>query len=104
MLLQTTQADADTIVTVQSIRLDALIAPQFGEDMRQIVNGGAQRIVLDIGAVQIIDSSGLAILVSILKALNGQNGSMVIRNASPTVLNLFKLTRMDRVFTITAKV
>ena len=99
MQLHTTQAGADTIVTVQASRLDASFAPQFKNDMMEIVNGGARRIVLDMSAVKLIDSSGLGTLVSILKALNGQ-GSIVIRGASPTVLGLFKLTRMDRVFTI----
>lgn len=99
MQLHTTQAGADTIVAVQASRLDASFAPQFKTDMMEIVNGGARRIVLDMSAVKLIDSSGLGTLVSILKALNGQ-GSIVIRGASPTVLGLFKLTRMDRVFTI----
>lgn len=99
MQLHTTQSGADTIVTVQASRLDASFAPQFKTDMMEIVNGGARRIVLDMSAVKLIDSSGLGTLVSILKALNGQ-GSIVIRGASPTVLGLFKLTRMDRVFTI----
>jgi anti-sigma B factor antagonist len=99
MQLDITQSGTDTIVAVHAPRLDASFAPQFKTDMMEIVNGGARRIVLDMRAVKLIDSSGLGTLVSILKALNGQ-GSIVIRGASPTVLGLFKLTRMDRVFTI----
>ena len=99
MQLTTTQSGADTLVTVQAPRLDASLAPEFKAEMMTIVNGGAKRIILDMGAVKLIDSSGLGTLVSILKALNGQ-GSIVIRGASQSVLSLFKLTRMDRVFTI----
>lgn len=99
MQLHITQAGADTIVAVHASRLDASIAPQFKTDMMEIINGGARRIVLDMSAVKLIDSSGLGTLVSLLKSLNGQ-GSIVIRGPSPTVLGLFKLTRMDRVFTI----
>jgi anti-sigma B factor antagonist len=101
MQLNTSQSGADTIVAVHSPRLDASFAPQFKTEMMEIVNGGARRIVLDMSVVKLIDSSGLGALVSILKALNGQ-GSIVIRGASPSVLGLFKLTRMDRVFTVEA--
>lgn len=99
MQLEISHSGTDTLVAVHAPRLDASFAPQFKADMMEIVNAGARRIVLDMSAVKLIDSSGLGTLVSILKALNGQ-GSIVIRGASPTVLGLFKLTRMDRVFTI----
>jgi anti-sigma B factor antagonist len=101
MQLNVSQVGTDTLVAVHSPRLDASVAPQFKTEMTEIVNNGAKRIVLDMAAVKLIDSSGLGTLVSILKLLNGQ-GSIVIRGASPSVLGLFKLTRMDRVFTIEA--
>ena len=99
MQLKITQTAADAVVEVQSLRLDASAAPQFKTEMLELVNNGAKHIVLDLSVVKLVDSSGLGSLVSILKALGGQ-GSIVIRGASPSVLGLFKLTRMDRVFTI----
>ena len=99
MQLNVSQSGTDTIVAVHSSRLDASVAPQFKTDMTAVVNGGARHLVLDMSEVRMIDSSGLGTLVSILKLLNGQ-GSIVIRGAMPSVLGLFKLTRMDRVFTI----
>jgi anti-sigma B factor antagonist len=101
MQLNVSQAGDNTLVAVISPRLDASVAPQFKADMTEIVNGGAKKLVLDMASVKMIDSSGLGTLVSILKLLNGQ-GSIVIRGATPSVLGLFKLTRMDRVFTIEA--
>lgn len=101
MQLNVTTSGAQTIVALQFPRLDASVAPQFKAELTNIVNGGAKQLVLDMGMVKLIDSSGLGTLVSILKMLNGQ-GSIVIRGASPSVLGLFKLTRMDRVFTIEA--
>lgn len=101
MQLNILQSGNNTIVAVHSTRLDASVAPQFKTEMTAVVNGGAKHIVLDMAEVKMIDSSGLGTLVSILKLLNGQ-GSIVIRGALPSVLGLFKLTRMDRVFTIEA--
>ena len=101
MQLVISQSGNDTIVDVLSSRLDASVAPQFKSEMTAMINAGAKHIVLDMAAVRMIDSSGLGTLVAILKLLNGQ-GTIVIRAATPSVLGLFKLTRMDRVFTIEA--
>jgi anti-sigma B factor antagonist len=101
MQLNVSQVGTNTVVAVISPRLDASVAPQFKTEMTDIVNGGAKSLVLDMSSVKMIDSSGLGTLVSILKLLGGQ-GSIVIRGATPSVLGLFKLTRMDRVFTIEA--
>jgi anti-sigma B factor antagonist len=101
MQLNVSQAGNNTVVAVISPRLDASVAPQFKTEMTDIVNGGAKNLVLDMSSVKMIDSSGLGTLVTILKLLGGQ-GSIVIRGATPSVLGLFKLTRMDRVFTIEA--
>lgn len=101
MQLTILQSGNDTIVGVLSPRLDASVAPQFKTEMTAMINAGAKHIVLDMAEVRMIDSSGLGTLVSILKLLNGQ-GTIVIRAVTPSVLGLFKLTRMDRVFTIEA--
>jgi len=99
MQLNVTQVDSTTVVAVHSSRLDASFAPQFKTEMLEIVSGGATELVLDLSEVKLIDSSGLGAMVSVLKALNGKGG-ILIRKASPAVLGLFKLTRMDRVFNI----
>ena len=101
MQLDISQSGNDTIVRILSPRLDASVAPLFKTEMTAMVNAGARHIVLDMSGVRMVDSSGLGTLVSILKLLNGQ-GTIVIRAATPSVLGLFKLTRMDRVFTIEA--
>jgi anti-sigma B factor antagonist len=54
-------------------------------------------MVLDLGAVSFIDSSGLGALVSSLKSM-GKNGDLVICGAQSAVASMFKLTRMDKVF------
>ena len=55
--------------------------------------------MLDLGQVEFIDSSGLGVVVSVLKRL-GPSGNLAIANANSAVRRLFSLTRMDRVFTL----
>jgi anti-sigma B factor antagonist len=82
-------------------RLDASIAADFKGQMGAFLNEGHELIVLDLSEVDFMDSSGLGAIVSSLKMLGGK-GDLAIAGASPKVVSLFKLTRMDRVFLIFA--
>ena len=87
------------IVTPLEKRLDASAAAGFKGKIVDWINSGNNRIVLDLSRVDFIDSSGLGAIVSCLKTLGG-NGDLVICGIQETVMSLFKLTRMNRVFQI----
>jgi len=89
------------VITLKVKRLDASIAPAFKLDVLDVVGAGEPRLVLDLDGVEFIDSSGLGALVAILKSLGGL-GAMTVCNVSGSVLSLFRLTRMDKVFSIVA--
>jgi len=87
------------VVTLQEKRLEAATATFFKSTMVDFINSGATRIVLDLSQVDFVDSSGLGSIVSILKTL-GDEGELVLCGISQTVMSLFKLTRLDRIFRI----
>ncbi len=89
------------VVTPNIKRLDASVAPAFKQEVVALVQGGDTRLVLDLAGIEFLDSSGLGAMVSILKALGG-TGAVAVCNVRGAVLGLFKLTRMDKVFTIVA--
>jgi anti-sigma B factor antagonist len=78
-------------------RIAADIAPRFKAHLAEYMTRGNRAIVLDLGAVTFIDSSGLGALVSSLKTM-GKDGDLVIACAQGAVASMFKLTRMDKVF------
>jgi anti-sigma B factor antagonist len=80
-------------------RIDAATATEFKEKMGNWIDAGNHRIVLNLGEVDFIDSSGLGAIVSGLKKI-GTNGNLVICAVRETVMSLFRLTRMNRVFEI----
>ncbi len=92
-----------TVVTIQVARLDAALAPQFKSSIETLIKAGNNRLILDLHEVQFMDSSSLGALVSLLK-LVGNRGDLIIAGATGIVADLFKLTRMDRVFRITPDV
>jgi anti-sigma B factor antagonist len=99
MQIESRQVDDVVVVAPLESRLDARGALSFKETMGNFIKEGHSRIVLNLSNVEFIDSSGLGAIVSSLKAL-GLKGEIAICGARDTVLTMFKLTRMDKVFRI----
>jgi anti-sigma B factor antagonist len=86
-------------VLVMEDRIDAATAIQFKERMRDVTRDGPVRVVLDLARVQFLDSSGLGAIVAVKKLL-GPDRVLELSSLTPTVEKVFRLTRMDSVFTI----
>ncbi len=91
------------IVTPKEQALDAYAATGFRERLAEMIAQGHHQIVLDLSEVDFLDSTGLGAVVSSFKRLDGR-GAMAICNAREMVLDVFRLTRMDRVFAISSNV
>jgi len=99
MSFDTEIKDGIAVVTVTAGRLDANIAPDLKDVIRNVIEGGTSRIMLDLQRVQFMDSSGLGAVISSFK-LTGQKGEFVICNMNEPVREIFTLTHMDRLFEI----
>lgn len=96
--------DEKTCVIALDGTLNARSADQVKETFREVVGQGVRQVVLDLGSVPFIDSSGLAALVSGLKTLNEKEGSLKLASLQSQADLLFKLTMFDKVFEIFADV
>jgi anti-sigma B factor antagonist len=83
-------------------RLVMANAPSVRKDLLELIARGHRHLVLDLGEVTFVDSSGLSVLVSALKAAHKTNGSVVLLNLTDDVRALIELTRMHEVFQIFA--
>ena len=66
------------------------------------IGGGRRHLVLDLSDTDFVDSSGLSVLVAVLKAVRKVGGEVVLLNLSEGVRTLIELTRMNEVFDIYA--
>ncbi len=80
-------------------RIDAAGAIQFKDRMRELTQVVSRRVVLDLSRVAFVDSSGLGAVVAVLKAL-APDRKLELAGLTPTVQKVFRLTRMEQVFTI----
>ncbi|MEP6019686.1 MAG: STAS domain-containing protein [Paracoccaceae bacterium] len=85
------------IVSVSNARIDAAVAIEFKDAMRTQTESGSDVVVLDLSAVQFIDSSGLGAIVASMKQM-GRDRKLALAGLTPTVEKVFRLTRMDSVF------
>ena len=88
-----------TLVELEGPRLDASSAEDFKNGLKEMIDRGDRRIILDFERVQFMDSSGLGAVVGCLKYM-GSGGSIEIARPSETIMKILKLTRMNKIFTI----
>lgn len=99
MQLQTQTRPRLLSVLVMEDRIDAASAIQFKERMRDLTQAADGRVVLDLARVMFLDSSGLGAIVAVKKLL-APDRVLELSSLTPTVEKVFRLTRMDTIFTI----
>lgn len=99
-MIHTTSHHPDiTVVRPGAERLTALNAKTFKDEVVGLVDGGATQLLIDFNGVSFLDSSGLGALVGVLKRI-GVRGELAVCGLNSDVAQMFKICRMDRVFTI----
>lgn len=65
---------------------------------RQRMDRGVRRFVVDLSAVNVMDSCGLSVLIGLRKLVDEGRGRLVLCHVSPIIQRLLGITRLDRVF------
>ena len=104
MNIESRQIQNVLVLRPEITTIDASVSFHFKSRVIDWVTRGHNRIVLDLSGVEFMDSSGLGILLSILKTV-GPDGRLVLaRVVSSELKNLFRITRVDRIIAIHADV
>ena len=91
-------AEGNSIEVKLSGRLDTTTAPQLEEVVKGEL-GGKESLVFDLADLEYISSAGLRVLLSAQKIMNNQ-GSMVVKNVSEEVNEIFEVTGFSDILTI----
>jgi len=79
--------------------LDAFSEPAFRKVVGRCIDDGPHNIILDLTAIDFLDSSGVGVLVQIAKKIKGLSGSLqIVSNAR--VNQTVKLVRLDQVLSL----
>ena len=99
MKLTTRNTEAGLVIHVEEPRIDAAVAIEFKEAVRSATQTAASPVILDLSKVTFLDSSGLGAVVAVMKLLAPER-ALELAGLTPSVARVFRLTRMDSVFTI----
>lgn len=92
-----------TVVAVAG-EVDVATAPRLRKETLAVLSEGHDRVVLDLEAVDFLDSTGLGVLIGVLRRINAVGGQLRLVCSTPRILDLFTLTGLDRVFDLRAGV
>ena len=68
------------------------------EHIRGLLNDGIKNVVIDLGGVKWINSSGLGVLMAAMTTLKNAEGQMKLANVTEKVESLLMITQLMRIF------
>ncbi|GAA4671312.1 anti-sigma factor antagonist [Nocardioides nanhaiensis] len=99
LTLETRDAGGRTIVSVGG-EIDVYTAPKLRDKITELVGAGVYDIVVDMEAVEFLDSTGLGVLVGGLKKVRAHDGSLQLICNQDRLLKIFRITGLAKVFVI----
>lgn len=99
MQISTARVGPALVLTVEDPRIDAPVAIEFKDTVRRAAESPGDPVILDLSHVIFLDSSGLGAVVAVMKLL-APDRRLELAGLTPSVAKVFRLTRMDSVFTI----
>lgn len=98
----TPAARDDVVVLPLKGRVDAVTSPRISAQVREHIAAGARYMLIDLGEVSFLSSSGLRALLLIRKELMTEGGELRLCALQPQVNEVFVLTGFTQVFAIHA--
>jgi anti-sigma B factor antagonist len=82
--------------------IDVATSPELRRELHRLIDDDATLIVIDLSATTFIDSSGLGVLVGVLKRLreSGRGDALVLTGLQEPVRKVFDITGLTELFTL----
>jgi anti-sigma B factor antagonist len=93
-------SSTDTWEVSLSGEVDVYNAPQLKEILHTLLDKHNSSIIIDCQGLKYIDSTGLGVLIGVLKRVKDYNGNIFIKNLKPYIKKIFTITGLDKIFLI----
>ena len=100
--IKTEELANDAYVIALTGEVDLYTAPEFKQQLLEVIGQGAKEVVVDFSDTTFIDSTTLGVLVGGVKRLRAQEGRLSLVCSDRNITKIFEITGLDRVFTIYA--
>ena len=80
--------------------VDLYTAPEFKQQLLEVIDQGGRDVVVDLSDTTFIDSTTLGVLVGGVKRLRPNGGQLALVCNDRNITKIFEITGLDRVFPI----
>ncbi len=100
----TPMSDGNGTVVAVTGELDVSTAPQLEGELQQLIDGGAANLVVDLSAIDFLDSTGLGVMVKALKWAREAGGGLRVVATEERITKVFTITGLDEVMQLSESV
>jgi anti-sigma B factor antagonist len=98
--INTEQLGDGAYVIALAGEVDLYTAPEFKQQLLDVIGRGAKDVIVDFSDTTFIDSTTLGVLVGGVKRLRSNDGQLSLVCSDRNITKIFEITGLDRVFTI----
>jgi anti-sigma B factor antagonist len=98
--IDTEQLGPDAYVISLKGEVDLYTAPEFKQQLLEVIGQGGREVIVDFSDTTFIDSTTLGVLVGGVKRLRTNDGQLSLVCNDRNITKIFEITGLDRVFTI----
>src|ERR1044071_6782421 len=98
--INTEQLSDDAYVISLAGAVALFTAPEFKQQLLDVIGKGAKSVIVDFSNTTFIDSTTLGVLVGGVKRLRTNDGQLSLVCSDRNITKIFEITGLDRVFTI----
>lgn len=86
------------IITLKGNVMGGPDAEEFRDQLHEFIDEGKKEVIVDLGKVKFMNSSGLGILIGGMTTMKNAGGEMVICQADKKIESLLMVTQLIKVF------
>jgi anti-sigma B factor antagonist len=98
--IKTDQLGPDVFVIGLSGEVDLYTAPEFKQQLLEVIGQGGKEIIVDFTDTTFIDSTTLGVLVGGVKRLRPNGGRLALVCSDRNITKIFEITGLNKVFEI----
>ncbi|RMD89255.1 MAG: anti-sigma factor antagonist [Calditrichaeota bacterium] len=100
-MLKVNESKIDSVAIIEiEGEVDLYSSPEVRKVIMRLTKNQTPTILVNLGKVSYMDSSGVATLVEGLQQANKYGGKLKLANLQDSVKEVFELSRLDKVFDI----
>ena len=98
MRIKTSEKYGAVVITLKGNVMGGPDAHEFHDILGELLDSGKTNIIIDLGSVKFMNSTGLGMLISGYTSVKNKNGVLKLANATEKINSLLVITKLITIF------